>query len=85
MTVPLIFDDPRPIKSIWFDGEDAGGYCTVTPGFDVTKIVAYRENGQMDHVPFYAVFDGEHIKARVPAQLVTVIYADPETGGDHNG
>lgn len=70
----LIFDDPRPILAIWYDGENAGGY-SVSAGYDVSKIVAYRENGQMDNVPFYAVYDLEgNIKARVPAQMVTVVY-----------
>ncbi len=76
MTVPLIFDDPRPIKSIWYDGENAGGYST-DPQWDQTtdKIVAYREHGASDFTPYYAVYDhGGNIKARVPAHMVTVIY-----------
>ena len=75
--IPRIFDDPRPIMSIWYDGENAGGYST-DPRHDKTtsKIEAYRENGQLDHVPFFAVFDLEgQIKARVPAHFVTVVYA----------
>lgn len=77
-TVPLIYDDPRPIESIWFPGEDAGGYCTVTKGYGVTKIVAYREHGVSDFVPYYAVYgeDGQ-IRARVPAHMVTVVYSRP--------
>lgn len=70
-----IFDDPRPIRAIWYNGEDAGGYCTKTAGYFVSKIVAYRENGSMDHMPFYAIYDLEgNIKARVPAHMVTVVY-----------
>ncbi len=71
----LIFDDPRPIRAIWYDGEDAGGYDVKTEFYKVSKIIAYRENGSMDHVPYYAVYDLEgNIKARVPAHIVTVIY-----------
>lgn len=76
--VPLIHMDPRPIKSIWFDGENAGGY-SIDPQLDgsTSKIVAYGENGQCAPVPFYAVYDhAGNIKARVPAQIVTVIYAE---------
>ena len=77
MTEPCkIFDDPRPIRAIWYDGEDAGGY-SIDNQWDRTtsKIVAYRENGSMGHVPFYAVYDLEgNIKARVPAHIVTVVY-----------
>lgn len=77
----LIFDDPRPIEAVWFDGEDAGGYNTKSENCGCSKIVAYRENGSMDHVPFYAVYDLDgNIKARVPAHMVTVIYAENAEG-----
>jgi hypothetical protein len=76
--IPIIHMDERPIQSIWYPGEDAGGYST-DPRFDgsTSKIVAYAENGQCAPVPFYAVYDlAGKIKARVPAQLVTVVYAE---------
>lgn len=81
--IPKIFDDPRQILSIWYDGEDMGGYST-DPRHDKTTsmIVAYRENGQLDHVPFYAVYDlAGVIKARVPAHFVTVVYVPSEMSG----
>ena len=80
--IPIIHMDDRPIRSIWYPGEDGGGYST-DPNFDgcTSKIVAYGENGQCAAVPFYAVYDlSGAIKARVPAQLVTVIY-EPAEGG----
>lgn len=80
--ITLIHMDPRPIKSIWYDGENAGGYST-DARFDgsTAKIVAYGENGQMAAVPFYAVYDLEgNIKARVPAQMVTVVYDETQAG-----
>lgn len=76
--IPLIHMDPRPILSIWYPGEDAGGYST-DKRFDASTstIVAYGENGQCAPVPFYAVYDlAGNIKARVPAQMVTVVYAE---------
>lgn len=78
MMVPLIFDDPRPIKSIWFDGENAGGYSTdARQDGSTSKITAYREHGLSDFTPYYAVYDHQgQIKARVPAHMVTVIYAE---------
>ena len=82
--IPLIFMDPRPILSIWYPGEDAGGYST-DPKWDTStaKIVAYQENGQCAPVPFFAVYDHDgNIKARVPAQMVTVIYADEKDHSD---
>lgn len=78
--VQLTFDDPRPILSIWYPGEDAVGYST-DPRHDTStgKIVAYREHGVSDFTPYFAVYDhGGNIKARVPAYLVTVIYANEE-------
>lgn len=77
--IPLIEMDQRPIQSIWYPGEGDGGY-SVDPRFDgsTSKIVAYGENGQCAPVPFFAVYDlSGDIKARVPAQMVTVVYADP--------
>lgn len=74
--IPMIYDDPRPIHAIWYDGLDAGGYCTKTLGCDVSKIVAYAEHGQGDFVPYYAVYGADgSIRARVPGHMVTVVYA----------
>jgi hypothetical protein len=68
----LIFDDPRSIRAIWFAGKKGDGYTTQYEG---GKIVAYRENGQMDHVPYFAVYDRfDVIIARVPAGMVSVVY-----------
>ncbi len=74
--VALIYDDPRPIAGVYFHhGEDAGGY---TVGFsNVTKIIAYREHGPGDFMPFFAVYQGDHLQARVPAHAVYVNYARP--------
>ncbi len=76
--ISVIHMDERPIQSIWYPGEDAGGY-SIDARFDgsTSKIVAYGENGQCAPVPFYAVYNlAGQIKARVPAQLVTVVYAE---------
>lgn len=80
--IPLIEMDQRPIQSIWYPGENAGGY-SVDPRFDgsTSNIVAYGENGQCAPVPFFAVYDlAGNIKARIPAQMVTVVYV-PQEGG----
>lgn len=75
--VPLIYDDCREIKAIWFPGEDAGGYSVGSKNYSATKIVAYKEHGQMDFVPFFAVYDGDHLECRIPAHMVMVVYASP--------
>lgn len=82
MSAPcLIYDDPREIASIWFPGEGAGGWQTARPDahFGCSRIVAYREHGQGDYVPYYAVYRGEEIIARVPASFVAVHYAPAPT------
>lgn len=74
--IAMIHMDPRPIQSIWYAGDDGGGY-SIDPRWDNStgKIVAYGENGQCAAVPFYAVYDhAGNIKAREPAQMVTVVY-----------
>lgn len=75
--VNVIHLDDREILSIWYPGEDAGGWSTsneVALQFRADRIVAYGENGQMAPVPFYAVFQGGEIVSRVPANLVEVHY-----------
>lgn len=42
----------------------------------VTKIVVYRENGQGAEVPYLAVYKGDFIIARVPANMVEVVYEE---------
>jgi hypothetical protein len=69
----LIYDDLRQIRSIYYHGPDAGGYTVNFAG--VTRIIAYREHGLSDFTPFFAVYQGDHLQARVPAHAVTVTYA----------
>lgn len=63
----LIYDDPRPIESI--SGQIG---CWSTAGG--LRIVAYKEHGEMAYVPYYAVYRGDEIIARVPASFVAVHY-----------
>jgi hypothetical protein len=64
--------DKRPIKSVTYD--DAEGSCWIVGSGGCTKIVPYDECGAMAPFPMLAVFVGDEIKARVPAEKVTVIY-----------
>lgn len=66
-------EDERPIKAIYWPGEGAGGFTAGEYG--CTKIVAYDENGSMSHVPWIAVFKGDEIAVRLPADQVSVHYA----------
>lgn len=74
----LIYDDPRPIQSIWFEDRGAGGiYVGQTEFGPVTRIVAYREHGDGDFTPWLAVYVGDHLARRIPARMVAIVYADP--------
>lgn len=74
--VPLIYDDPREIRSIWYPGENEEGWSITRPS--ISKIVAYREHGVLDFMPYFAVYDSDGaITARVPAYMVSVSYVTP--------
>lgn len=76
MTLPKghteLSTDPRPIQAIYWPAEGDPGH-RVGQG-QCTRIEAYDECGSMSHVPWIAVFFGEVIAARVPADQVTVVY-----------
>jgi hypothetical protein len=63
--------DARPIWSVFWPVEGAG--FTVGQG-KCTRIEAYDENGELAHVPWVAVFFGDEIVARIPANQVAVHY-----------
>lgn len=75
-----ILNDEREIKSIWFEGEGAGGYCVGQSVYQaeaqvkVTKIEAYGEPAQFCDVPWFAVYSDDTLIARIPAGQVTVHY-----------
>jgi hypothetical protein len=66
--------DLRAITGIFWE---AGGENRVGQN-GVTKIEAYDENGSMSHVPWLAVFKGDEIVSRVPADQVMVSYEPPQ-------
>lgn len=73
MSVTPIVLDPRTVATIAFSpGNDGFAYAVGTNG--VSRIVAYWENGMMAPVPWFAVFIGDEIMARVPAQMVFISY-----------
>lgn len=63
----LLYDDPREISMIF--GEIGGWHRS-----EGHRIVAYKEHGQCDWVPYFAVYLGDEIVARVPGHLVAVAY-----------
>jgi hypothetical protein len=71
----LIYDDQRPIVACWY--EQGGGFSLgqMVDGAVVTQIVAYKEHGEGDFVPWLAVYTGHEITLRCPASRVTICYA----------
>ena len=80
---PIAMDD-RPIEiveSVSADQEgDPSFFFSTRPGRwqNCTHIEAYEEPGQMSMVPFYAIFSGENIIARVPAHFAIAHYPHPK-------
>lgn len=75
--IPTILDDARKIDSIWFEDGQTGHAVSIheTSSFKCDEIRAYAENGQCAPVPFFAVYRGGQIIARIPAHMVEVRYA----------
>jgi hypothetical protein len=67
----LIYDDAREIESI-------NGQIGCWTSGDGVRIVAYKEHGQGDYVPYYAVYRGDEIVTRVPASFVAVHYVSAQ-------
>lgn len=70
----LIFDDPRPIHSIWFNDSQ---HIKVGQGLkpSVEAIVAYREPGMGSDTAWIAIYRGGAITDRIPAWKVRIRYA----------
>ena len=64
-----ILDDKREIFSLTFENDE---YYSVIG--NITKIVAYGEPAQYCNVPWFAIYEGDEIKTRVPAGQVSVVY-----------
>ena len=64
--------DARPIESVHWASEYAEHFRVGRGG--CTRIVAYDESGSMANVPWLAVCFGDEIRARIPAEQVSVFY-----------
>jgi hypothetical protein len=71
-----ICDDDREIESVYYSGEDAGGWSTVQKGHLCEKIIAYNEPGPNGPMPFYAVYRNGEVYCRIPAYMVYVYYKE---------
>jgi len=65
--------EPRSIRMVHDADGNGNQYVVGTRG--VTKILAYDEHGDLDFVPWIAVFTGEgKIWVRFPAKNIAVYY-----------
>lgn len=78
MSVPKITDSSDRIAGIYYNTEGASGFTVGSHDCHMgcDKIEAYPEYGPGDFMPFYAVYRGDRIHARVPAWAVTVFYGE---------
>ena len=67
--------DQRPINAIYWAAEGADWFEVGRN--NITAIRAYDENGQMSHIPWLAVYRGDEIVVRVPAEQVSIHYGEP--------
>jgi hypothetical protein len=78
-----IIEDDRPIHFLTYAARpDCPAWdCLAWVGRDgITKIVAYGEPGHMANRPWFAIYKGDHLFARVAAEHVVVWYAPPAEG-----
>lgn len=68
----VLSSDERPIMAILWPDNDESHFRVGQSG--VTKIVAYDESGHMAYVPWLAVFKGDEIVLRCPADQVAISY-----------
>jgi len=67
METQTILTDERQILEITYQD----GYFKV--GVGITKIMAYGELGQGNYVPWFALFVGDQLVARVNGMYVTLV------------
>lgn len=68
-----IIEDTRKIRALAFYDQD-GSCWFIGSGSDVTKIIPYAEKGELGLVTWFKVFEGNFLRARVPARMVEVNY-----------
>ena len=73
MEIKTIFEDEREISAIHkSDDYQTNDYAVGKGG--VTKIIPYREKGEYDYLTFLAIFRGEDIAVRLPANGLAIFY-----------
>ena len=68
MIIPMI-DDKRPIKMIF-----SGSAYYKIGDYGITKIELYQEQGQMAHINYAALFQGDSIYARIDLSGWGIVY-----------
>lgn len=65
-----IMDDTREISCISVCNGSASDLYCVGPRHSITKIVCYKECGEMSNVPWFAIYHGEKLKQRINGKFV---------------
>lgn len=77
MTVNTMLEDEREIEYI--ESNTIEGWCIRVGRNAVTRIVPYREAGELNYVTWLAVYQGDFLWERVDSRGLTVRYK----GGKH--
>jgi hypothetical protein len=64
-------EDYRPIMGVYFPEDCSNGYTVGREG--VTRIDVAMENGQYEAVPWFEIYIGEKIVARLNAAFITQV------------
>lgn len=73
-----ILDDTRTIGCISVCNGTASDLYCVGPRKGITRIVCYRESGEMSYVPWFAVYNGDVISQRINGKFVMEVNYLPE-------
>lgn len=74
--VNSIMDDTRTISSIMVGNGTASDIEAVSDRSGITRIVCYRESGEMSYVPWFAIYRGDKLSKRINGKwVIEVSYA----------
>lgn len=72
-------DNGGPKSEVVSIQNDSAGFTIATVGVKgVTSIELYRENGQIEYVPWAAIYKGDFLAERVDLAGLRIVYKEPE-------
>jgi hypothetical protein len=72
--IESVMDDNREIRYIMVGNGTTSDLYSVGPRHGITKIVCYKESGEMSHVPWFAMYQDDKIVRRVNGKWVIEVW-----------